>query len=457
MGAVWLAQDERLGRTVAVKQVGLLPGESVTDVARALREARSSAALNDRNVVAVYDAIEEDERIWLVMEYVPGRTLAEMVAAEGPLAPERVAWIGAQVADGLAAAHAQGTVHRDVKPGNVLVADDDLAKISDFGIARTLGDEQLTHSGMMIGTPSYFSPELARGGDPSPAADVWALGVTLYAAVEGRPPYPEDGNALAMLQRIASGAPAPAERAGPLAEPIRRMLDPDPASRWSMADAAHALHRIHQQEGVTTTREQTGAVAPVAPAAPRVTPATPPTARDDPPRRHRPVLLVLGAVLLVLLLGGLALLLGQDQDDSAPTAQDNRTGSTPTPDDTTAPEDGATTDPPPEQTDPDPAPVGGAQGFVVDYYAALPDDTETGWSRLSEDYQAATSYDRYAGFWSTIDAVSVDGTAPAGPGAVDVTLTYTTDGSSEQEVRRIWLERTADGYRITDDEIVDAS
>jgi serine/threonine protein kinase len=114
MGSVWLAQDERLGRPVAVKRVGMLPGESLPHLARAMREARSSAALNHPNVVSVYDAVEEGEHLWLVMEYVPGRTLAEIVAAEGALAPVRVARIGAQVADGLAAAHAAGTVHRDV-------------------------------------------------------------------------------------------------------------------------------------------------------------------------------------------------------------------------------------------------------------------------------------------------------------------------------------------------------
>src|SRR5688500_6955682 len=143
MGTVWLCTDEVLGRQVAVKQVGTLPGETTLDLARAMREARSSAALNHRNVVSVYDAVEEGDHIWLVMEYVQGRTLAELVAEEGALSPEQVARIGAQVADGLAAAHARGTIHRDVKPGNILVGDDGTAKISDFGIARTTGDAQV--------------------------------------------------------------------------------------------------------------------------------------------------------------------------------------------------------------------------------------------------------------------------------------------------------------------------
>ncbi|GAA4381768.1 serine/threonine-protein kinase [Nocardioides caricicola] len=168
MGEVWLCDDELLGRQVAVKQVGVLPGESVPDLARALREARSSAALNHRHVVSVYDAIETDDHIWLVMEYVPGSTLAELIAQEGRLDPARVATIGAQVADGLAAAHARGTVHRDVKPGNVLVGEGDVAKISDFGISRTTGDDQLTRTDMVMGTPHYFSPQLAPRRRPEP-------------------------------------------------------------------------------------------------------------------------------------------------------------------------------------------------------------------------------------------------------------------------------------------------
>ncbi len=156
MGTVWLCSDEMLGRSVAVKEVGHLPGESTPDLARALREARSSAALNHPNVVSIFDAVEDGDRIWLVMEFVPSRTLSQLMKQDGALAPQRVAWIGAQVADGLAAAHLRGTMHRDVKPGNILVAENDHAKISDFGIARTLGDSQLTQTGMVTGTPGLL-------------------------------------------------------------------------------------------------------------------------------------------------------------------------------------------------------------------------------------------------------------------------------------------------------------
>src|SRR3954454_9269494 len=144
MGTVWLCRDESLERDVAVKQIGTLPGETVPDLARAMREARSSAALNHPSIVSIYDVVEEDEHIWLVMEYVASRTLGEMLAEDGPLSPEWAVWIGAQIAEGLAAAHAVGTIHRDVKPGNILVTADHVAKLSDFGIARAHDQGQLT-------------------------------------------------------------------------------------------------------------------------------------------------------------------------------------------------------------------------------------------------------------------------------------------------------------------------
>src|SRR4051794_6700408 len=286
MGAVWLCRDERLGREVAVKQVGVLPGEPVPDPARALREARSLASLHHPHVVSVFDAVEDDDHIWLVMEYVPGETLGELIAREGRLDPEQVAAIGAQVADGLAAAHARGTVHRDVKPGNVLIAGD-VAKISDFGIARTAGDPQLTRSGLVMGTPLYFSPELARGADPTPAADVWALGATLYSAVEGEPPIADRGNALATLGAIAEGRPSHPEHAGFLTDAIGRMLDPDPASRWTMPDAAHALGRLTERHRPAGGLVTTAPIAAVASGGPRTDdlPAPP-----DPDRSRWPLL-----------------------------------------------------------------------------------------------------------------------------------------------------------------------
>ena len=380
MGSVWLCRDERLGRPVAVKQVGGLPGESNMHIARALREARHSAALNHPNVVSIFDALEEGDHVWLVMEYVPSRTLSQIIKQDGAVEPTRAAWIGAQVADGLAAAHARGTIHRDVKPGNILVRDDDFAKISDFGIARTLGEEQLTRSGLVTGTPVYFSPELARGEEASPASDVWAMGATLYAAVEGRPPYPDQTNAIALLSTIAKERPPRPQQAGVLEQPIARMLDPDPAARWTMAQVAHALHRIHEEAAGPDVDERTTVLpAPDTDTAPRPVPtpvrepvyvSEPSTAErpvagaatggvaaaaaGGPPaggagpaeyaddyaddygddyaeeRRRGPVLaVVLGTVLLLMMLGGGYWLL-QDSDDPDPTAGPGETSSSPT-------------------------------------------------------------------------------------------------------------------------------
>ncbi len=337
MGEVWLGRDETLRREVAIKRVGLAPGASATDSARALREARSSAGLSHRNVVTVYDVLEEDDQIWLVMEFVPGRSLSEIIKQDGPVDPAVVADIGAQVADGLAAAHAAGTTHRDVKPGNVLVSAQGVAKISDFGIARIEGDPALTQSGLVSGTPGYFSPQLARGGAPGPADDVWALGATLYAAVEGHPAYRHRTNPVAVLHDIASGPPPDPQRAGFLAPALERMMDRDPASRWAMADAAHVLRRLATEHAADATREQTvpgsaGPVAagpassgppdrdppaptpaPVSAPAPAPTPVAPPR---RPLRRSRPVApttVGLLALVLVLVLAGGAWWLLRDE------------------------------------------------------------------------------------------------------------------------------------------------
>ena len=447
MGEVWLCEDELLGRQVAAKQVGVLPGESVPDLARALREARSSAALNHRHVVAVYDAVETDDHIWLVMEYVPGATLAELIAREGRLDPARVATIGAQVADGLAAAHARGTVHRDVKPGNVLVGDGDFAKISDFGIARTTGDAQLTRSDLVMGTPHYFSPQLARGAEPTPADDVWALGATLYAAVEGSPPVEDRGNPIATLAAAAESRPARPEHAGFLADAIGRMLDPDPVSRWSMADAAHALERLHDQHRTAGTLPE---------AAPAPLPAAP--AGEPGPRRRRWPLVAALVVLLLLAAGAVGL---QAREDDPPDASEPRQPSSsrsaepePAPTATatvtaTATETAEVTPESTPEATPEPAPASGsAEEAVVDYYGLLPEDTEAAWAYLGEAARAeAGGYSDFRGFWQTIDEVSVEDTVVDGD-IVTVELVY---NGEESETRQLEVTESDGGWIISDD------
>jgi hypothetical protein len=279
MGTVWLCRDEVLGREVAAKQIGALPGESATQTKRAMREARSAAALNHPNAVAVYDVVDHDGRPWLIMEYVEGQTLADEISRDGRLSPERVADIGAQLAGALARAHERGIVHRDIKPGNVLIDQAGRPKISDFGIARGHGDEQLTQVGFITGTPGYLSPELARGGDPLPSSDVWALGATLYTAVEGQAPYEPRSNPIALLRAIAAERPRAMTHAGALAPAIDAMMDEDPACRWDMATSSKRLGAMARTAAVMPRVLARTAVIPAPPLEP--TQALGPTQRME--------------------------------------------------------------------------------------------------------------------------------------------------------------------------------
>lgn len=467
MGTVWLCQDTMLGRQVAVKQVGLLPGETATDTARALREARNSAALNHRHVVSVFDVAQEGESVWLVMEYVPSRTLSEKLDQDGRLDVDLAASIGAQVADGLAAAHAQGTIHRDVKPSNILLTEDNVAKIGDFGIARGRDDPQLTSTGMVTGTPSYFSPELARGGEPGPEADVWALGATLYAAVEGRPAYVDKGNALAVLQVIAHEPPPKPERAGILAEPLSRMMDPDPTTRWVMADAAQVLRRAAQQ---TSDWETPTSAMPAAAASPAPRTTRPETAAEAPPhppreRRGAPaVVLLAAAAILVAAVAGGFWLVGDDDDrrpSAGPSAQSSPSAQTsdptpsstpePTPSPTDTPEPAPETTPPPP---PEPEPPGTRAEFLRGFFDTVPGDLDAGWQQLAPEMQAEVGRDSFDGFWGQIAEVDAS-SVQTGGGVLDATVTYTYEsGRVVRQQNRYQLDRSGGEYLIADEEVL---
>src|SRR6266545_3702928 len=189
MGVVWRAVDVELGRVVAVKHAK--PGNGSKGAEQLLREAKNAARVLHAHAVTLFDAVREGAEVWLVMEYLPAESLAAVLGREGRLEPRRVARIGVQVADALAALHAGGLVHRDVKPGNVLVTADGVAKLTDFGVSRWT-EETLTQTGPVVGTPAYLAPEVAKGREATPASDVFSLGATLYAAVEGRPPVGVD-------------------------------------------------------------------------------------------------------------------------------------------------------------------------------------------------------------------------------------------------------------------------
>ncbi|MFE0907311.1 serine/threonine-protein kinase, partial [Streptomyces rochei] len=247
MGTVWRAEDETLGRTVAVKELRF-PGnideeEKRRLITRTLREAKAIARIRNNSAVTVYDVVEEDDRPWIVMELVEGKSLAEAIREDGLLEPKRAAEVGLAILDVLRSAHREGILHRDVKPSNVLIAEDGRVVLTDFGIAQVEGDPSITSTGMLVGAPSYISPERARGHKPGPAADLWSLGGLLYAAVEGTPPY-DKGSAIATLTAVMTESLEEPKNAGPLRDVIYGLLNKDPAQRLDDAGARALLNKV---------------------------------------------------------------------------------------------------------------------------------------------------------------------------------------------------------------------
>ncbi|MER6111927.1 serine/threonine-protein kinase [Streptomyces hirsutus] len=339
MGTVWRARDEVLHREVAVKEVRAPAGLPTPDVermyARLEREAWAAARVADRNVVTVYDVATEDGRPWIVMELVRGLSLAEVLDAEGPLDPQRAARVGAEVLAALRAAHDAGVLHRDVKPANVLIANDGRIVLTDFGIATVEGSSALTMTGEVIGSPEFLAPERALGRTPGPESDLWSLGVLLYAAVEGSSPFRQD-TPLSTLRAIVDEELPPPRRAGPLAPVIEGLLRKNPAERLSAVRAQQDLRLVGAGGSPSgggapdsgTARAGTTGPAPYAPTvatpayphatpAPRPTPAAPTpspytspspgnTAVARPGRSRRAaVVLVTGVTVLALALAGL--------------------------------------------------------------------------------------------------------------------------------------------------------
>ncbi|MEU0674105.1 serine/threonine-protein kinase [Streptomyces sp. NPDC006172] len=353
MGTVWRARDEVLHREVAVKEVRAPAGLAGSDVermyARLEREAWAAARVANRNVVTVYDVATQDSRPWIVMELVRGISLAELLDAEGPLEPARVAHIGAEVLAALRAAHEAGVLHRDVKPANVLMSNDGRVVLTDFGIASVEGTSAITMTGEVIGSPEFLAPERALGRTPGPESDLWSLGVLMYAAVEGNSPFRQN-TPLSTLRAIVDEELPPPHRAGPLAPVIEGLLRKEPGERLPAADAERDLRLVAaggapgRTESFTRSQSTSPAPSPAPSPADRFPPSrpTPPwtgsdtTSQTDPERGRRAAfVLVAGVAALALGVGGLTYALLNKDGDGDGTGGDvtvsQSQGVTPTP------------------------------------------------------------------------------------------------------------------------------
>ncbi|MEV4351911.1 serine/threonine-protein kinase [Actinoplanes sp. NPDC049596] len=343
MGRVWRARDEMLDRDVAVKE--FVPPEWMSDEERVrlrdrtLREARSAGRLNHPHVVRIYDVVHADGLPWIVMEYVPSRSLYQVIHDDGPYSPATTARIGLALLDALTAAHRAGVLHRDVKPHNVLIGHDGRVVLTDFGLATFMDDGSVTGPGLIVGSPQYVSPERARDGTSTPESDLWSLGATLYAAVEGRSPYARE-NAMATLMALATEEPDPPARAGMLGPVLTGLLRHEPEARMTASEVERSLRMIIASApspgpmGVPAPRRVRAVVgsdidqfmaparAAVAalPAAP-VPPDRPPPTAPDPSALSRSTLMAAGLALIAVLgVGGImaGYLVQRDDEAAAP-------------------------------------------------------------------------------------------------------------------------------------------
>lgn len=251
MGRVWRAADEILDRQVAVKEMridGLDAEDTRTRRERTLREARATARIDHPNVVRVYDVVDEGERLWIVMELVAGRSLEQIMAEEGPLGPRETARLGLELVEALSQVHARGVLHRDIKPGNVLVENGGRRVVlTDFGIAAIQDAKALTMVGMLVGSPDYMAPERVSGRPQGPPSDVWSLGATLCAALAGRSPFSR-GTTLATLHAVLYEEPELPATAGPLRDILAALLEKEPSFRPGLEDLESSLRQVVEVE-----------------------------------------------------------------------------------------------------------------------------------------------------------------------------------------------------------------
>jgi eukaryotic-like serine/threonine-protein kinase len=324
MGAVWRAHDELLSRDVAVKEIvwSARTDAAAREAARrwAVREAQTAARIDHPNVVRVYDIVEGDDWTCIAMELLPYPSLRDVLRENGPMSAGEAARVGLGVLAALRVVHGAGVVHRDVKPANILLGPEGRVVLSDFGIAKSIDSRGLTTSGVLVGSPPYISPERARGGRAGTAADLWALGASLYAAVEGQPPF-QRADVLASLTAVVADEPDPPTHAGPLEPVISGLLRKDPDTRLDIDEAERMLRRIAEEEelipgmtypadGQATGPREEAALPPAAASPAAASPAA--AARGAPRRRRRSALAALAATAAIAVIAAaIAFLAGQ--------------------------------------------------------------------------------------------------------------------------------------------------
>lgn len=449
MGAVWLGRDTVLGRDVALKRIGLMPGVVSPDLQRAGREARLAARLNHPHVVAVFDLVEDGDETWLVMEYVEGITLSAFVKRDGALTPDEAAPLVRQAADALAAAHAAGIVHRDVKPSNMLVGQSGEVKLTDFGIARAEADASLTRTGLVTGSPAYLAPEVASGSTATEGSDVWSLGATLYHLLAGQPPYDVQENLMGALYKIVHEEPPRLPDAGWLAPVLDHTMTRRPAERWTMAQVRDFLG---QGPGVAISPAPTTAADPdgtrVMQATPSEPVAVPPVVVDpevfgqlapetEGRRRRRrspwPWVAAAAVVLALAVIVGAALLgAGEGSSPSAtPPSSGHSSASGPS-----------------SSTD---AQAAAMSTFLTNYLSTATSDQHASWAMLTTGFQKESGgFGQYQGFWRTISSATARDIAPD-PAALTVTygVDYLrTDGSTATDQVTLRLVRSGSSYLI---------
>lgn len=456
MGVVWRARDEVLGRTVAVKELttpsAIGPGDD-EGARRAMREARIAARLHHANVIGIYDVVDHDGRPFLIMEYLASRSLSQLMTSGELLAAPQAARIGAQLAAALDAAHDAGIVHRDVKPGNVLLGDDGSVKLTDFGISRAVGDTTVTASGILLGTLGYIPPEVAQGQTADALSDVYALGATLYAAIEGHAPFGDDENAVALMYRIVHEEIIPMRHAGTLEPVLLWMLQRDPALRPTMPQAQRALDAIEnasqRSAGETEPVDAVPTVAePAMPAVPLgiAGVAGGEVVRGQAEGRRNRRALVGGLVAALLALGGWgAYAAWPRHSPSTPVASSSTTvarithSGAPSPVQSSHP---ATTAASTSAAKPTPAASASTDladqlvSTIVDYYKLMPGNLDQGWTWMTADYQQNHAGGRsgYQSFWSQIRRVTASNVTASPPSTVDATIDYYyTNGTTVEE------------------------